>query len=77
MTRSTIATRRSRSWWPPLSRKWIPEEKPLPEDRKQKQRRRKKKSGNPDFDMRTEAYKLFGVDLTQIPGPDDAGLHAV
>jgi len=45
-----------------------PEHKPLPEDRKQKQRRRKKKSGRPDFDMRTEAYKLFGVDLTQIPG---------
>jgi transposase len=45
-----------------------PAEKPLPEDRKQKQRQRKKKSGSPDFDMRTEAYKLFGVDLTQIPG---------
>jgi transposase len=45
-----------------------PEEKPMPEDRKQKQRKRKKKGGNPDFDMRTEAYKLFGVDLTQIPG---------
>jgi len=40
----------------------------LPEDRKQKQRRRRKKSGSPDFNMRTEAYKLFGVDLTQIPG---------
>lgn len=45
-----------------------PDEKPMPEDRKQKQRKRKKKSGSPDFDMRTEAYKLFGVDLTQIPG---------
>lgn len=45
-----------------------PGEKPLPEDRKQKQRRRKKKSGSADFNMRTEAYKLFGVDLTQIPG---------
>lgn len=45
-----------------------PEQKPLPEDRKQKQRRRKKKSGSPDFDMRTQAYKLFGVDLTQVPG---------
>ena len=40
----------------------------MPEDRKQKQRKRKKKSGNPNFDMRAEAYKLFGVDLTQIPG---------
>jgi transposase len=45
-----------------------PDEKPMPEDRKQKQRRRRKKSGSPAFDMRTEAYKLFGVDLTQIPG---------
>jgi transposase len=45
-----------------------PEEKPMPEDRKQKQRKRRKKSGSPEFDMRTEAYKLFGVDLTQIPG---------
>jgi transposase len=44
-----------------------PEEKPLPQDRKQEQRRRKK-SGNPDFNMRAEAYKLLGVDLTQIPG---------
>jgi transposase len=45
-----------------------PEERPMPEDRKQKQRRRKRKSGNPDFNLRTQAYKLFGVDLTQIPG---------
>jgi hypothetical protein len=45
-----------------------PQEKPLPEDRKKRQRQRKKKSGHPDFNMRTEAYKLFGVDLTQIPG---------
>jgi len=45
-----------------------PDKKPMPEDRKQKQRKRKKKSGHPDFNMRAEAYKLFGVDLTQIPG---------
>ena len=45
-----------------------PGQKPMPEDRKQKQRKRKKKTGNADFDMRKEAYKLFGVDLTQIPG---------
>jgi transposase len=45
-----------------------PDEKPMPEDRKQKQRRRRKKTGNPDFNMRTEAYKLFGIDLTQVPG---------
>jgi hypothetical protein len=43
-----------------------------PEDRKRKQHSRKKKNGNPktgfDLDLRTESYKLFGVDLTQIPG---------
>jgi transposase len=45
-----------------------PDKKPMPPDRKQKQRKRRKKSGHPDFNMRAEAYKLFGVDLTQIPG---------
>ena len=35
---------------------------------KQSQRKRKKKTGDPNFNMREEAYKLFGVDLTQIPG---------
>ena len=45
-----------------------PADKPMPEDRKQKQRTRKKKSGHPDFNMRAEPDKLFGVDLTQIPG---------
>ncbi len=47
-----------------------PKEKPMPPDRKKKQRGRKKKNANPQtgFDVRTESYKLFGVDLTQIPG---------
>jgi transposase len=47
-----------------------PAEKPLPPDRKKKQSGRKKKNANPKtgFDLRTESYKLFGVDLTQIPG---------
>ena len=47
-----------------------PAEQPLPPDRKKKQRGRKKKNVNPKtgFDLRTESYKLFGVDLTQIPG---------
>jgi transposase len=47
-----------------------PAEKPLPPDRKRKQRGRKKKNVNPKtgFDLRTESYKLFGVDLTQVPG---------
>lgn len=48
-----------------------PEQKPLSADRKQKQQRRGKNARvNPKtgFDMRTEAYKLFGVDLMQVPG---------
>ena len=47
-----------------------PAEKPLPPDRKKKQHGRKKKNVNPKtgFELRTESYKLFGVDLTQIPG---------
>src|ERR1035437_7497375 len=47
-----------------------PAERPLPPDRKRRQRGRKKKNVNPKtgFDLRTESYKLFGVDLTQIPG---------
>jgi len=50
---------------------WVdPQQKPLPPDRKRKQRGRKKKNVNPktSFDLRTESYKLFGVDLTQVPG---------
>jgi transposase len=50
---------------------WVdPEERPLPPDRKKKQRRNKNKLGNPKtgFNLRTESYKLFGVDLTQAPG---------
>jgi transposase len=51
-----------------------PAERPLPADRKEKQRKQKVKGvipgNNPKtgFDMRTEVYKLFGVDVTQIPG---------
>jgi hypothetical protein len=45
-----------------------PAERPLPPDRKKKQRGRKKKNPKTGFDVRTESYKLFGVDLTQIPG---------
>jgi len=49
-----------------------PLEKPLPVDRKRNRsaRKRRKKLGSSDtpFDLRTEAYKLFGVDVTQIPG---------
>ena len=47
-----------------------PDEKPLPPDRKKRRRRGQKKSTHPKtgFDLRTESYKAFGVDLTQIPG---------
>src|SRR5262252_1832558 len=49
-----------------------PENQPLPPDRKRKQQSRKKqaqmKNPKTGFDLRKEAYKLFGVDLTQVPG---------
>lgn len=46
-----------------------PAERPMPADSKPRERGRKKYS-NPKtgFDLRSEGYKLFGVDLTQIPG---------
>jgi transposase len=58
---------------------WVdPEQKPLPPDRKRNRsgRKRRKKSGNPNpgYDLRTEAYKLFGVDVTQIPGLETMAL---
>jgi len=50
-------------------------ETPLPPDRKRNRtgKKRRKKNGHPHpgFDLRTEAYKLFGVDVTQIPGLED------
>jgi transposase len=49
-----------------------PAVKPLPPDGKRNRQasKRRKKHGHPTtvFDLRTEAYKLFGVDVTQIPG---------
>jgi transposase len=58
---------------------WVdPAEKPLPTDRKRNRSasKRRKKNGNPgtDFDLRTEAYRLFGVDVTQIPGLETMAL---
>ena len=48
-----------------------PDRKPLPPDRKRNRNAAKKrlKRGLPEtgFDLRTETYKLFGVDVTQIP----------
>jgi hypothetical protein len=45
-----------------------PDQKPLPADRKKTQRRSKSKMKNQKTGFRTESYKLFGVDLTQVPG---------
>jgi len=43
-----------------------PTDKPMPSDKKGKSH--SKNPGPGSFNMRTEAYKLFGVDLTQVPG---------
>jgi Transposase IS116/IS110/IS902 family len=55
-----------------------PVEKPLPPDRKRNRAgsKRRKKNGHPhpEFDLRTETYKLFGVDVTQIPGVEEGAL---
>jgi transposase len=55
-----------------------PVERPLPPDRKRNRagKKRRKKNGhpNPGVDLRTETYKLFGVDVTQIPGLEENAL---
>ena len=55
-----------------------PTERPLPPDRKRNRTGKKKRTLNgqpaPPFDLRTEAYKLFGVDITQIPGLQENAL---
>ena len=55
-----------------------PGERPLPPDRKRNRagskRRRKNGHPHPEFDLRTEAYKLFGVDVSQIPGLEENAL---
>lgn len=55
-----------------------PAEKPLPPDQKRHRsgNKRRKKNGHlqTGFDLRTEAYKLFGVDVTQIPGLETTAL---
>jgi transposase len=50
-----------------------PEQKPLPVDHKKNRsaaKRRRKTGHTTTFDLRREAYKLFGIDATQIPGLD-------
>jgi transposase len=55
-----------------------PAEQPLPSDRKRKRAgsKTRKKNGlsHAGFDLRTETYKLFGVDVTQIPGLQENAL---
>ena len=55
-----------------------PMARPLPPDRKRNRagskRRRKNGHPRPEFDLRTEAYKLFGVDVSQIPGLEENAL---
>jgi len=55
-----------------------PVKNPLPSDRKRnragKKRRRKNGHPNPGVDLRTETYKLFGVDVTQVPGLEENAL---
>lgn len=50
-----------------------PEQKPLPSTSK-RQRKIKRTAGAIHFDYRTEAYKLFGVDLTRVPGMESSVL---
>lgn len=53
-----------------------PGEKPLPPDRK-KRRQRSGRNGGGDtggYDLRTELYKLYGVDVLQIPGVERMGM---
>lgn len=49
-----------------------PNEKPLPPDGKRRRKSKKSKTKDgvekPGFEVRTESYKLFGVDVMQIPG---------
>jgi hypothetical protein len=50
------------------------EKKPLPADNKRRTKRNNKRTGDFRFDVRTEAYKCFGVDVTRIPGVNGIAL---
>jgi transposase len=50
-----------------------PEVKPLPPDQKKK-RRRSNRDTESGFNLRVEMYKMFGVDVTQIPGLESLSL---
>jgi transposase len=51
-----------------------PAEKPLPPDNKKRKKRHHKRPGDFRFDVRTEAYKQLGVDVTRIPGLEGIAL---
>jgi hypothetical protein len=42
----------------------------LPEEKRKERLRKKKKGNTPQFDLRTELFRLTGADLTQIDGVD-------
>lgn len=48
--------------------------KPLPPHVGPSRKRRTKRTGDFRFDTRTEAYKLFGVDVTRIPGLNELAI---
>jgi hypothetical protein len=50
------------------------QKKPLPPDQKKRTKRKNQRTGDFRFDVRTEAYKCFGVDVTQIPGVNGIAL---
>lgn len=51
-----------------------PAKKPLPSETKRRTKRKHQRTGDFRFDVRTEAYKQFGVDVTQIPGLEGIAL---
>ena len=52
-----------------------PNDKPLPPDQKKHRRRNDRNPAEEGgFDMRTEMYKLYGVDVLQIPGLERMGM---
>ena len=51
-----------------------PAKKPLPSDTKRRTKRKHQRTGDFRFDVRTEAYKQFGVDVTGIPGLEGIAL---
>jgi hypothetical protein len=51
-----------------------PAKKPLPSQIKRRTKRKHQRTGDFRFDVRTEAYKQFGVDVTRIPGLEGMAL---